>query len=139
MEHIQSLLVDLLVRLVDTVPDQPRRVLFRGVSHLSDPFRTHVAQHNLPWTVYVTGDGNDLIGARNTESVQTLVVFYRDEVQERESLNAFRHFDEDAITAELVRRTLHDNLLAHDDPFRPTDDDALQSLLRRVYPSLDRL
>ena len=97
MLSTDDVLLSVLAQLVEGVGERPRRVLFRGVPELTDKFRNHVAARSPAWDVRVTRAREDVVGARNDPGLDTLVVFYRDEVRERESLNAFRQFDEDAI------------------------------------------
>lgn len=132
-----ELLLDVLVDLVSSVSDQPRRILFKGVSDLSDAFRTRVAQKDLNWTVLVTGAEGDIVGDRNDITIQTLVVFYREEVRERESLNAFRQFNEDAVVETLVRWAAQGQTLP--EQYSSMEVERLRMLLSLVYPSAESL
>lgn len=132
-----DLLVNVLVHLVESVPDQPRRVLFKGVSALSDAFKARVEGEGKRWDVRITRAGEDVVGARNDVGIPTLVVFYRDEVRERESLNAFRLFDEDAIAEALVRHAVESDEIA--EQYTSEEVERLRLLLDLVYPSAERL
>jgi hypothetical protein len=137
MTTTSELLIDVLLHLVESVADQPKRVLFKGASDLDEAFRQQVAARGLSWDVCTTRAGVDVVGARNDASIGTLVVFYRDEVRERESLNAFRQFDEAAIAEALVRYvTVSDSAST---VYSATDVERLRSLLTLAYPSVERL
>lgn len=138
MPTIEKLIVDVLVRLVDSVPDEPRRVLFRGVSAHSAAFRARVAGDDLRWEVLVTGENVDVVGTRNNPSIAVLVVFYRDDVRERESLNAFRQFDADSIADALVRLTT-EAALPGIESYTLEEARRLRGLLGMVYPSVENL
>jgi hypothetical protein len=58
-----DLLVDVLITLVESIAGQPRRVLFKGVSSLSNAFREQVTQEARPWHVMVTGQDADFVSA----------------------------------------------------------------------------
>ncbi len=140
MDQRTDVLLQVLFQLVDSVPDAPRRVLFKGISDLSALFRDRARHERPEWRVLVTGESHaDVVGARNDTAIPVLVVFYRDDVQERESLNAFRHFDEDAIAEALVRSVTEGGMLDEDDLYFGNDIERLRNLLQLVYPSVERL
>jgi hypothetical protein len=140
MANTNELLTTLLIDLVAGVPDSPRRVLFKGVSNRYDEFRERAAVEHPGWDVRVTQEGMDVVGARNDPAIPVLVVFYRDEVRERESLNAFRLFNEDEIAKELVARLAPETLLPGlPKPYIGDERERLSSLLAMVYPSVERL
>lgn len=132
-----TLLLNILFELVHTVPDEPKRVLFRGVSDLYGAFATRAAIEYPDWVVQVTAHGEDVVGARNDASIKTLVVFYRDEVRARESLNAFRLFNENAIAAFLVQYVTRPSSLLGS--YNQDDVAKLSFLLDMVYPSVPQL
>jgi hypothetical protein len=134
MNTASELLVTLLIDLVDEVPDQPKRVLFKGVSNLHPDFEEQAPPE---WDVRVTQAGVDVVGARNDPSIPVLVVFYRAEVRERESLNAFRLFNEDEIAKEMVERLAVDGFLP--EAYSQDERSRLTLLLDMVYPSVERL
>ena len=137
MNTTNELLITLLLDLVERVPDLPKRVLFKGVSNLYEGFK---ARAQPGWKVCVTQEGVDVVGARNDPTINVLVVFYRAEVRERESLNAFRLYNEDEIAKELVGRLVLDTSVSG---LRETYDEderrRLALLLDMVYPSVERL
>lgn len=135
MTTTEELLVKVLLHLVGSVAGQPRRVLFKGVSDLDEAFRRQAEARGLSWDVRTTRAGVDVVGARNDASIGTLVVFYRDEVREGESLNAFRQFDEDAIAEALVRYVTDSTLGI----YSASDVERLQYLLSLTYPAVERL
>lgn len=137
MKTKTDLLLDVLFRQVKSVPDQPKRILFKGVSNLSDDFKGRVATEKLDWDVRVTGQDEDVVGARNDAGIGTLVVFYHDEVRARESLNAFRLFNEDAVAEALVQFILEADVLP--DEYKAGDIERLNFLLDLVYPSAEQL
>lgn len=140
MADVNSLLVTLLLELVEKTPDTPKRVLFKGVSDLYEDFRQRAAVEFPDWTVRVTQAGADVVGERNDPSIVILVVFYRDEVRERESLNAFRLFTEDEIAKELIARLAPEKLLSDlPESYSREERDRLDFLLELVYPSLRSL
>lgn len=140
MADVNSLLVTLLLELVEKTPDTPKRVLFKGVSDLYEDFRQRAAVEFPDWTVRVTQAGADVVGERNDPSIVILVVFYRDEVRERESLNAFRLFTEDEIAKELITRLAPEKLLSDlPESYSREERDRLDFLLELVYPSLRSL
>ncbi len=140
MTDVNTLLVTLLQELVEKTPDIPKRVLFKGVSDLYDDFCRRATTERPEWTVCVTQTGADVVGARNDPTIAVLVVFYRDEVRERESLNAFRLFTEDEIAKELVARLAPENLLPGlPESYSHEERDRLAILLELVYPSVHRL
>ena len=140
MITVNDLLITLLFDLVERIPDSPRRVLFKGVSNLYEGFKQRAAAEHLAWDVRVTQEGADVVGARNDPNIAVLVVFYRAEVRERESLNAFRLFNENEISKELVTRLAPDRLLPGlPEPYNDDEQDRLVSLLDMVYPSVERL
>ena len=102
MTNADILLTSLLLKLVDQIPDHPKRVLFRGVSHLFDAFVRSASIEHPDWDVRITQPETDVVGVRNDPGIPVLVVFYRTEVRERESLNAFRLFNEDELAKQLV-------------------------------------
>lgn len=132
-----DLLLDVLFQQVKIIPDQPKRILFKGVSNLSDDFRARVVAHGLDWEVQVTGQDEDIVGARNNANIGTLIVFYRDEIRARESLNAFRQFNEDTIAAALVLYVVEAGVFP--DSYTKDDLDRLLFLLELVYPSAEQL
>lgn len=132
-----SLIIDVLFDLVESVTDEPRRVLLKGVSEFHGEFQRRAAEEGLLWDVRATRDGADVVGARNDPTIATLVVFYRDEVRERESLNAFRQFDEDAIAEGLVRYAT--NVGIGTDVYSAEEAERLRQLLRLVHPSVEQL
>jgi hypothetical protein len=137
MANSTELIIDLLADLVNSVPDQPQRVLFRGVSDYFENFTAFVQKNRLPWDVLITREGEDVVGARNDATVPILVVFYKDEVKEVESLNAFRQFNENALAAALVTFVLERNSLP--DTYHPSDADRLIQLFTLTYPSLEQI
>jgi len=132
-----ELIINVLITLVESVSENPRRILFKGVADLSDSFTERMSQKGYFWRVMVTGKDKDIVGARNDASIDTLVIFYRSEVGERESLNAFRIYDENAIANSLIPSDPVKNLLP--DNYNPKELSMLNSLLSLVYPSVDRL
>src|SRR5690606_172742 len=132
--NTKELLVDVLVGLVQSVTEEPKRVLFRGVADLYEPFLERAQADNLEWVVLKTAPGVDVVGARNNRGIQVLVVFYREEVGERESLNAFRVFNEADVASALVARAADGGLGV---TFSPGARDRVQSILRLVYPSAE--
>lgn len=134
--NTKELLVDVLVGLVQSVTEEPKRVLFRGVADLYEPFLERAQADNLEWVVLKTAPGVDVVGARNNRGIQVLVVFYREEVGERESLNAFRVFNEADVASALVARAADGGLGV---TFSPGARDRVQSILRLVYPSAEDL
>ena len=148
MATANDLLIGLLVDLVDRVPDSPKRILFKGVSNLYDGFKQRAKVEHPNWDVRVTEERKDrvnqeladVVGARNDPTIAVLVVFYQAEVQERESLNAFRLFSEDEIAKELVARLSRDTLLPGlPEPYDDDERDRLTFLLKLTYPSAGRL
>jgi len=140
MTTMNDLLITLLFDLVERIPDSPRRVLFKGVSNLYEGFKQRAAAEHLAWDVRVTQEGTDVVSARNDPNIAVLVVFYRAEVRERESLNAFRLFNENEISKELVTRLAPDRLLPGlPEPYNDDERGRLVSLLDMVYPSVERL
>lgn len=137
MSAVDDLILDVLFQLVERVPDTPRRILFRGVSDLSDAFRARVRQADTRWKVLVTGADPDVVGARNDVTIPVLVVFYRDDVRERESLNAFRQFNEDAIVEALVTHAAGGHVAP--DSYRDDEVGQLRTLVDLAYPSVARL
>src|SRR4030067_541544 len=101
MTIADQLLSALLLDMVEHVPDEPKRVLFKGVSNLYEGFEQLATTKHPEWEVRVTQEGVDVVSARNDPSIPVLVVFYRAEVRERESLNAFKLFNEDEIAKHL--------------------------------------
>jgi len=134
--NTKELLVDVLVGLVQSVTEEPKRVLFRGVADLYEPFLERAQADNPEWVVLKTAPGVDVVGARNNRGIQVLVVFYREEVGERESLNAFRVFNEADVASALVARAADGGLGV---TFSPGARDRVQSILRLVYPSAEDL
>lgn len=51
MSTANELLVGLLLDLVERVPDQPKRILFKGVSHLYEAFKRQAGMVYPPWEV----------------------------------------------------------------------------------------
>jgi len=140
MATANDLLITLLFDLVDRVPDSPRRVLFKGVSNLYNGFEQRAKVEHLDWDVRVTRKDTDVVGARNDPTIAVLVVFYRAEVRERESLNAFRLFNEDEIARALVARLSRDTLLPGlSEPYDDDERDRLDFLRDLTYPSVERL
>ncbi len=137
MSAVEDLILDVLFSLVESVADEPRRILFRGVSDMSDAFRVRVRRDDKRWKVMVTGIDPDVVGVRNDVTIPVLVVFYRDEVRERESLNAFRQFNEDAIVEALVRFTAQERAGAN--RLSEEERNQLRVLLDLTYPSVERL
>lgn len=137
MEKTGEFLFKVLVSLVEAVKEQPRRVLFRGVSDWYESFKDWAAEIGLLWNIQVTGGNADIVGSRNDAGIDTLVVFYRNEVRERESLNAFRQFDENAIADAVVRIGERDKILP--DAYQPEEMARLKGLLQMVCPSVDSL
>jgi len=137
MNTTDELLITLLLDLVERVPDLPKRVLFKGVSNLYEGFR---ARAKPDWKVCVTQEGTDVVGARNDPTINVLVVFYRAEVRERESLNAFRLYNEDEIAKELVARLVLDTSVSGlPETYDEDERRRLALLLDMVYPSVERL
>jgi len=148
MATANDLLITLLFDLVNRVPDSPKRVLFKGVSHLYNGFEQRAKVEHPDWDVRVTKERTDcvnqeladVVGARNDPTIAVLVVFYRAEVQERESLNAFRLFNEGEIAKELVARLSCDTLLPGlPEPYTGDQPDRLAFLLDLTYPPVERL
>ncbi|TEU10469.1 MAG: hypothetical protein E3J21_26335 [Anaerolineales bacterium] len=140
MTTANDLLITLLLDLVERVPDLPKRVLFKGVSNLYESFKQRAAAEHPNWDIRVTQKGADVVGARNDPKIAVLVVFYQAEVRERESLNAFRLFNEDEIAKELAARLAPDTLLPGlSEPYNNNERECLASLLDVVYPSVERL
>lgn len=140
MTDVNALLITLLLELVEKTPDTPRRILFKGVSDLYDDFCRRVTTERPEWTVHVTQTGADVVGARNDPAIAVLVVFYQDEVRERESLNAFRTFTEDEIAKQLIARLSPANLLPGlPEPYSDEERERLAVLLDLAYPSVRRL
>ena len=137
MKDSQTLLLNILFELVHTVPDEPKRILFRGVSDLYAAFSARAGAEYPDWVVQVTAHGEDVVGARNDASIKTLVVFYRDEVRARESLNAFRQFNENAIAASLIQYVTHTSSPLG--AYSQEDAAKLNFLLDLVYPSVPQL
>lgn len=133
----QTLLLNVLFELVHSVPDEPKRILFRGVSDLYPAFVEQAKADYPDWLVQVTALDEDIVGARNDATIKTLVVFYRDEVRARESLNAFRQFNENGISARLLQHIAHSSSLS--DVYQPDDMVKLKYLLDLVYPSVIQL
>ncbi len=134
MSTADELLVTLLIDLVNKVPDQPKRVLFKGVSNLYPDFEERTRPE---WDVRVTQAGVDVVSARNDPSIPVLVVFYRAEIRERESLNAFRLYTEDEIAKALVERLAVDGFLP--ESYNQDERSRLTLLLDIVYPSVEQL
>lgn len=128
-----DLIVKVLEQCVEAVADPPRRVLFRDVSGRLDHFAAHARQHHPDWIILATGRDTDVVGARNDPRIETLVVFYVDEVQERESLNAFRQFDEGAIVTALVQHATAGG------DYAPGEIERLWQLLDQTFPSVDQV
>lgn len=137
MTDSQTLLLNVLFELVHTVPDEPKRVLFRGVSDLHPAFAEQAKTTYPDWLVQVTALDEDIVGARNDANIKTLVVFYRDEVRARESLNAFRQFNENAIAVHLIHHVAHMSGLT--DVYQPEELVKLNYLLDLVYPPVRQL
>jgi len=140
MTTVHDLLITLLCDLVDRVPDSPKRVLFKGVSDLYEGFKERAESEHPDWDVRVTQKDTDVVGARNDPTIAVLVVFYQAEVRERESLNAFRLFNEDEIARALVARLSRDTLLPGlPEPYDDDERDRLAFLRDLTYPSVKRL
>lgn len=139
MINADMLLTGLLLRLVEQIPDYPRRVLFRGVSHLFGAFVEKAAAEQPDWDVRITRPDTDVVGARNDPNIPVLVVFYQAEVRERESLNAFRLFNDDEIAKELVARLGSADLPGLTELYSVEEKARLNTLLSLVYPSVERL
>lgn len=129
----QDILIDVLIELIESVTDEPKRVLFKGVSDLYEPFCIRLQETSSPWQVRITKEGENVVTDRNDTSIPVLIVFYQDSVRERESLNAFRQFTEDTIAEVLVRHLINQNMLQQQVYER------IHMITSLVYPSIHRL
>ena len=133
----QALIVTVLRSLVESVREQPRRVLFKGMADYFTIFQEYVTEQKLSWEIKATQQGAEIVRSRNDPAVETLVVFYQEEVKERESLNAFCQFNEDAVAEGLLALVLDKGVAS--ETYTKEETEKLDLLLGPAKPSPERL